>query len=184
VEMDLVRRVTPEIYNVGPTFFARARNFFPAHISHLGAFRNWRRTVTPQTVVSRGSVLAQISNKEFEMVSTTRMLLTAVLAIGAILPVHSQAQTDGSSAAGAVFVMTNAAGANEILTYKRGTDGSLREGRSFQTGGRGSGGTTDPLGSQGSLTLSQDHSLLFAVNAGSGDISVFRIHGRLCHSWT
>jgi 6-phosphogluconolactonase len=35
----------------------------------------------------------------------------------------------------------------------------------------------DPLKSQGSLTLSADHSLLFAANAGSGDISVFRVVG-------
>ena len=110
------------------------------------------------------------------MVSRTRILLTVVLAIGAVLPARSKAQTDGSAGAGAVFVMTNAADANEIIAYKRGPDGSLQEGRRFRTGGRGSGGTTDPLGSQGSLTLSQDHSLLFAVNAGSGEISVFRIH--------
>jgi 6-phosphogluconolactonase len=36
---------------------------------------------------------------------------------------------------------------------------------------------TDPLESQGSLTLSQDHSLLFAVNGGSGEVSVFLVHG-------
>jgi len=73
--------------------------------------------------------------------------------------------------------MTNAAGKNEIIAYDRDAYGSLREGRHFLTGGRGSGGTTDPLGSQGSLTLSQDHSLLFAVNAGSGEISVFQVQG-------
>jgi len=73
--------------------------------------------------------------------------------------------------------MTNAAERNEIIAYKRNADGSLSEGRAFRTGGRGSGGTTDPLGSQGSLTLSQDHSILLAVNAGSGDISAFRVHG-------
>jgi 6-phosphogluconolactonase (cycloisomerase 2 family) len=33
------------------------------------------------------------------------------------------------------------------------------------------------LESQGSLTLSQDRSLLFAVNAGSGELSVFRVNG-------
>jgi len=33
------------------------------------------------------------------------------------------------------------------------------------------------LESQGSLTISQDHSLLFAVNAGSGTVSSFRIEG-------
>ena len=64
--------------------------------------------------------------------------------------------------------MTNAADKNEIIAYQRSVDGSLQQDRSFRTDGRGSGGVTDPLGSQGSLTLSEDHSLLFAVNAGSG----------------
>ena len=103
------------------------------------------------------------------------VLFLAVLAMSAVLPARSNAQT--TNAAGAVFVMTNAADKNEIIAYQRSADGSLQQGRSFRTDGRGSGGVTDPLGSQGSLTLSQDHSLLFAVNAGSGDISVFRVHG-------
>jgi 6-phosphogluconolactonase len=47
------------------------------------------------------------------------------------------------------------------------------------TGGRGSGGTTDPLQSQGSLTLSHDHNLLFAINSGSGTISSFHLLGGL-----
>jgi 6-phosphogluconolactonase len=82
--------------------------------------------------------------------------------------------------AGAVFVMTNAADKNEIIAYDRAANGMLREGHSFETGGRGSGGLVDPLESQGSLILSQDHSFLFAVNAGSGDISTFRVsHSRL-----
>jgi len=116
-------------------------------------------------------------DKELSMLRMSRVLLTAVLAISATLPVRSQAQTDGSTAAGAVFVMTNAADKNEIIAYARAADGSLQEGRTFRTEGRGSGGVTDPLGSQGSLTLTQNHSFLLAVNAGSGDISVFRVHG-------
>lgn len=107
---------------------------------------------------------------------TSHLLFAAVLAMSALLPAHGYAQIPGT-VAGAVFVMTNAADKNEIISYKRLADGSLQQGQSFRTGGRGSGGVTDPLGSQGSLTLSQDHSLLFAVNAGSGDISVFRVHG-------
>jgi 6-phosphogluconolactonase (cycloisomerase 2 family) len=77
----------------------------------------------------------------------------------------------------AVFVMTNAAHHNEILSFERQSDGSLKKYGTFHTGGRGSGGTTDPLGSQGSLTLSDDHTLLFAVNAGSGEISSFLVDG-------
>ncbi len=108
------------------------------------------------------------------MLRTSHLLLTAVLAMSAVLPTRSKAQTTNS---GAVFVMTNAADKNEIVAYKRSADGSLQEGKKFATGGRGSGGVTDPLGSQGSLTLSADQSLLFAVNAGSGSISVFRVQG-------
>lgn len=98
-----------------------------------------------------------------------------ILAIAAGLQARGNAQN--SSQAGAVFVMTNAADRNEIIAYKRNADGSLQEGHNYPTGGRGSGGVTDPLGSQGSLTLAQDHSFLLAVNAGSGNISVFRVHG-------
>ncbi len=106
---------------------------------------------------------------------TIRLLFIVMLATAAGLAAQSYAEENGS--AGAVFVMTNAADRNEIIAYKRNAGGSLQEGHTFPTGGRGSGGVTDPLGSQGSLILNQDHSLLLAVNAGSGDISVFRVHG-------
>jgi 6-phosphogluconolactonase (cycloisomerase 2 family) len=78
---------------------------------------------------------------------------------------------------GAVFVMTNSANGNQIESYARHADGSLQWTASFATGGNGSGGTIDPLHSQGSLILSQDHRHLFAVNAGSGTISSFRVDG-------
>jgi 6-phosphogluconolactonase (cycloisomerase 2 family) len=83
---------------------------------------------------------------------------------------------DSQDGAGAVFVMTNSVTKNEVIAYRRAADGTLREQGRFATGGRGSGGNNDPLESQGSLTLSQDHSLLFAVNAGSGTVSVFKVH--------
>lgn len=111
------------------------------------------------------------------MCKTTHVLFAALLAFSVILPARSKAQVNRSATTGAVFAMTNAADKNEIVAYKRNADGSLQEGQSFATGGRGSGGTTDPLASQGSLTLSQDRSFLFAVNAGSGNISVFRVRG-------
>jgi 6-phosphogluconolactonase len=89
---------------------------------------------------------------------------------------------DGGSAQkwntpGAVFLMTNDANHNEVISYERTPDGQLFIGDRYDTGGRGSGGTGDPLQSQGSLTLSQDRSLLFAANAGSGTVSVFRVRG-------
>lgn len=85
--------------------------------------------------------------------------------------------SDRLSAGHAVFVMTNDADANEVIAYDRDPNGALRSPRRYATGGRGSGGTVDPLGSQGSLTLSDDGSSLFAANAGSGTVSVFRVQG-------
>jgi 6-phosphogluconolactonase len=106
-----------------------------------------------------------------------RTLLMAGLAIGLASPGLSHAQTGDSDNAGAVFVMTNAVDKNEVIAYRRAADGTLQESGRFATGGRGSGGNNDPLESQGSLILSQDHSLLFAVNAASGSVSVFSVHG-------
>jgi len=94
--------------------------------------------------------------------------------VGAALPTLASAQS--KNVAGAVFVMTNAADKNEVIAFERAANGTLGESVSYDTHGRGSGGITDPLESQGSLTLSQDHSLLFAVNAGSGNITVFNVH--------
>lgn len=109
------------------------------------------------------------------MVVRIRTLLIVMLALAAGLSVRSNAQSEGAT--GAVFVMTNSASRNEIVAYKRNPEGSLQEESRFSTGGRGSGGLTDPLGSQGSLTLNTDHSFLLAVNAGSGTVSVFQVHG-------
>ncbi len=108
------------------------------------------------------------------MTRAIRTLLILSLAL-ASFPVLSQAQASHDPRA--VFVMTNGADKNEVISFARKSDGSLIGRHIFATGGRGSGGVTDPLGSQGSLTLTNDHSFLLAVNAGSGEISVLRVFG-------
>jgi len=109
-----------------------------------------------------------------------RPLLLFALGISIVAPGRSFAQETGEGdKSGAVFAMTNGVDKNEIIAFRRNDDGSLQETRTFETDGRGSGGTVDPLGSQGSLVLSQDRSHLFAVNAGSGELSVFRVQGDL-----
>lgn len=111
------------------------------------------------------------------MRNAVRSLLIFALAMSLASAIPANAQEDPSNGAGAVFVMTNNADRNEIISFKRAADGSLQESRRFATGGRGTGGLTDPLASQGALTLSQDRSWLFAVNGGSGEVSAFFVHG-------
>lgn len=76
--------------------------------------------------------------------------------------------------AGAVFAMTNVTDDNRIVAYRRASDGTLKKVYSLSTLGQGIG--TD-LDTQGGLKLSQDHRFLYAVNAGSDDISVFAVNG-------
>lgn len=77
---------------------------------------------------------------------------------------------------GAVYVLTNQA-ANSVMVYARAADGTLSLSGAFLTGGTGSGSGADPLGSQGALILDQSQRLLFAVNAGSNEVSVFAVQG-------
>jgi 6-phosphogluconolactonase len=107
----------------------------------------------------------------------SRSLLFVALVASVSYSVATQAQFARQSQPGAVYVMNNSASRNEVISFSRAADGSIQQAGTFATGGRGTGGVTDPLESQGSLTLSQDHSLLFAVNGGSSEISVFQVHG-------
>jgi 6-phosphogluconolactonase len=125
-----------------------------------GPYPHSRKSVYPKGVV---------------MNRVTRGLLMIMVGIGAVSPVLCAAQH--GTKAGAVFVMTNAADKNQVLTFERAANGTLTSRQTVDTEGRGSGGVNDPLEAQGSLTLSQDHSLLFAVNAGSGTVSIFRVNG-------
>jgi 6-phosphogluconolactonase len=70
-----------------------------------------------------------------------------------------------------VFTQTNEASGNEVVAFARAGDGLAEIGR-WETGGLGTG---QGLGSQGALVLSENRRWLFAVNAGSDDISVFRL---------
>src|SRR6202522_3123287 len=111
------------------------------------------------------------------MKSITTAIALSAIAGGAAWSGVSFAVNDNNNAAHAVFVMTNNADANEVVAFRRGPNGTLEDPHSYGTDGRGSGGTVDPLASQGSLTLSTDGAWLFAVNAGSGSVSVFRVDG-------
>ncbi|MBI3365077.1 MAG: beta-propeller fold lactonase family protein [Ignavibacteriae bacterium] len=78
----------------------------------------------------------------------------------------------GTTAPSAAYTLSNASSGNSVLAFTRGADGSLTSAGTFATGGLGTGGG---LGSQGALVLSENNRLLFAVNAGSDEISVFQV---------
>src|ERR1700719_4750824 len=111
------------------------------------------------------------------MKSIKTAIAMSAIASGAAWSGVSFAANDNNHAAHAVFVMTNNADVNQVVAFQRDPNGTLDNPHSYGTDGRGSGGTVDPLASQGSLTLSADHAWLFAVNAGSGSVSVFRVNG-------
>jgi 6-phosphogluconolactonase len=113
------------------------------------------------------------------MMKSGHAILALSLGVGLVTPTTFAAADRAGNAT--VYVMTNAADHNEVVAYSRKYDGGSFESHSYGTQGRGSGGTNDPLQSQGSLTLSSDHHLLFAVNAGSGTLASFLVapSGRL-----
>lgn len=103
--------------------------------------------------------------------SLTRIGAALALCVAAAVPAVAHA----SEAAGAVFVLSNQAVDNAVLVYARAADGSLTYTGSVPTGGSGGGTGGDPLASQGALTLGSG--FLFAVNAGSNELSLFSVHG-------
>lgn len=85
---------------------------------------------------------------------------------------------DGSDEPGAVYTLTNASDGNSVVAFRRAEDGSLSPLGTFATGGRGFGAGVDPLASQFAVIVNEEHDALFAVNAGSDEISSFRIGSR------
>lgn len=80
-----------------------------------------------------------------------------------------------ADAPGAVYTLTNQATDNAVAVFARSADGALTWQANVSTGGSGAG---SGLGSQGALALSEDGRWVFTVNAGSNDVSVFRVSGR------
>jgi 6-phosphogluconolactonase (cycloisomerase 2 family) len=96
----------------------------------------------------------------------------APLAAGFALLLTGTAMADGG---GVVYTETNAQTGNAVHRLDRGPDGRLTPVATYRTGGTGTGAG---LLSQGAVALSDDGRLLVAVNAGSNDISSFRVTRR------
>jgi 6-phosphogluconolactonase (cycloisomerase 2 family) len=106
----------------------------------------------------------------------TRMIFAAAFVLPWIAGVSGPVAADGNDGGpGAVYTITNAASGNEVTVYKRAANGSLSFEATYATDGLGSGAG---LGSQGAVALSQNGRWLFAVNAGSNEVSVFAVRER------
>lgn len=104
------------------------------------------------------------------------MFVLAGLGSGACFAQDDQEdeKDDAASRTGAVFAMTNRTVENEIIEYSRAANGVLTRVGAISTRGHGIG--TD-LDSQHPLILSRNHRYLYAVNAGSDNLSVFAVDG-------
>jgi 6-phosphogluconolactonase (cycloisomerase 2 family) len=84
---------------------------------------------------------------------------------------------DSQGDVGAVFVTTNGAEHNAVVAFARAADGTLTQRAAVPTGGKGTGGTIDPLASQAVLVLSRDARRLYVANAGSASVTTFAVSG-------
>jgi 6-phosphogluconolactonase len=85
-------------------------------------------------------------------------------------PASELYSVDLLSGGGAVYTLSNGSTGNSVLRFSG--SGNLSPAGSFSTGGKGTGAG---LGSQGALA--RQGNLLYAVNAGSNDVSVLRETG-------
>lgn len=87
--------------------------------------------------------------------------------------IAAAADGDGSNL---IYMSTNNPAGNVVLVLRRQADGTITQLASHPANGNGLGGN---LESQSPLTLSQDGRFLFAVNAASNTIAVFRVSGEI-----
>ncbi len=102
----------------------------------------------------------------------SRMIRVICLLLALPLGAQAAQAAPGGAATARVFSMTNAPAGNEILMLSYTPGSGLVMSGSVASGGSGTGAG---LGNQGGVVLSDDNRWLFAVNAGSDSISVFRV---------
>jgi 6-phosphogluconolactonase (cycloisomerase 2 family) len=103
----------------------------------------------------------------------------AAVALSA-LPASAAVAHPSPGQTAAVFVQTDNTAGNTIVVYVRTGTGGLQQVGTYPTGGNGgatNGSVVDHLSSEGSLSYDRQAGLLYAVNAGSNTITVFRVFG-------
>ena len=140
-----------------------------------------------QLLAADGAVL--VLDREADGTLTERMLLTDLNTAGGnqgITGFDARVTTPPSPVVGGVYSMTNDATTNTVVGYAKSEDGSLTLLGEYATGGTGTGATSvvpgpgagaiDPLASNYSVVMSEDNQFVFAVNAGSNEITSFKVN--------
>jgi 6-phosphogluconolactonase (cycloisomerase 2 family) len=102
---------------------------------------------------------------------TARIFVMVALCVG-MTAFGREGRATAAEGEGAVYALTNESSGNAVAIFKRASNGTLTAAGTVATGGTGTGAG---LGSQGALVLSRHRKQLYAVNAGSNDISVFKV---------
>ena len=101
-----------------------------------------------------------------------RLLVGAAAAVALLVgPGVANAMADD----GALYTQTNDPAGNVVQKFDRARDGRLAPAGTFATGGVGLDGLG---GRQGAIELSDDEDTVYATNAGSNTVSVFRVRDR------
>lgn len=115
-----------------------------------------------------------------------RSILLGLTSVCALLAACSAASTEtdenvtsadaelGRARLGAVYVESNDAAANSVISFARRENGELMKVGEFATGGLGLGRN---LGSQGAVATAMNGRFVLAVDAGSNEVSAFRARG-------
>jgi 6-phosphogluconolactonase len=107
------------------------------------------------------------------MSGVSKFVRSAVVALSlAVVPLSNAGPALAVAPVGHVYVQTNAAAGNAVVSFARAANGSLSHEETVSTGGLG---TSAGLGSQASVAITADGDHLLAVNAGSDDVSIFDI---------
>ena len=131
------------------------------------------RTAVPASIATRQATYFLNRGRSGALVLGLATAAAAAVAVPA--SASASAPNGPSPVVGHVYVNDNTKPANTIGAFDRHADGTLtpEAGSPFAAGGAGTG---SGLASQGALQFSADGRFLIAVDAGSSQISVLRVH--------
>jgi 6-phosphogluconolactonase len=112
-----------------------------------------------------------------------RLVGVSLAAVALLIPwvadAASNGQQAGKSSTGWVFTSTNNPKGNQVIVFKRASNGKLTQKAIVKTGGKGIA-SEPPFGfpivdSSGAINVTSNGKLLFVVNAGSNSVTSFQI---------